>query len=550
VIRAVALLALLLAAFGCKSRNVHGAPTAGPSAGAAAASALPSRPEVVALADTIAVSGGRKGGAEGAALTRRAADLRHRLWRLERREADALEAIELFRSAERVSWPGACDAALSRALLEGELRADPAETYRAVYRVRVAREEPECRERAEHVLTTLTAFRPLPTVLSEIERELGKSPPDAPRKPAGGAVRMDPSGSVVVPTLAAGRAQGPVRITAVERYGAKDSARVVVFVTEPTTFDVGFIARESATRGPRLYVDIARASYKGKRELQVGGLVERVRLGEQSSGTRVVLDLAQTVYRRVFYLPEPFRLVIDVSNEPPAPTPALFAGPRSVKRLVLDPGHGGHDPGAIGPGGLREKDVTLDIAHRAAPLIARELGIATLLTRDSDDFVPLDERAARANAFQADLFISIHCNASEDGASRGVMTFVLDESRDQLALRVAARENASSPAAAAELANVMSRAMDAGTASRSLHFAELLQRAAVASLAPGYPDEPDQGVKRAGFYVLAGAQMPAALFEGSFISNPIAEMRLNTGDYRQKLADAIVNAVRAYRDGR
>jgi N-acetylmuramoyl-L-alanine amidase len=550
VIRAAALLALLLVALGCKAPAVHGAPAAGASADEPVPSALPSRPEVVAAADTIAVSGSRKGGPEGAALTMRAADLRRRIWRLERREADALEAIELLRSAERTLWPGACDAALSRALLEGELRADPSETYRSVYRVRVAREEPACRKRAEHVLATLGAFKPLPTVLSEIERELGKSTPDLAHKPASGTVRTDPDGAIVVPTLAAGRARGPVRITSVERYGAKDSARVVVFMTEPTTFDVGFIPRESAARGPRLYVDIERASYKGKRELEVGGLVQRVRLGKQSSGTRVVLDLDQTVYRRVFYLPEPFRLVIDVSNEPPAPAPALSTGPRSVKRLVLDPGHGGHDPGAIGPGGLREKDVTLDIAHRAAPLIARELGVATLLTRDSDDFVPLDERAARANAFQADLFISIHCNASEDGASRGVMTFVLDESRDQLALRIAARENAASPAAAAELANVMSRSMDAGTAARSLRFAELLQRAAVASLAPGYPDEPDQGVKRAGFYVLAGAQMPAALFEGSFISNPLGEARLNSADYRQKLADSIVNAVRAYRDGR
>jgi N-acetylmuramoyl-L-alanine amidase len=550
VIRIVALLLLLAAAGGCRARSVHGAPVAGASAGEPLPSALPSRPEVVALADMLAVSGGRKGGAEGAALTRRAAELRHRLWRIERRDADALEAIELLRTAERATWPGACDAAVTRALLEGELRADPAETYRAVYRLRVATEQPACRKSAEQVLATLGAFKPLPTVLSEIERELGKSAPDSLRKPATGVVRMDPTGAVVVPTLAAGRTRGPVRITAIERYGAKDSARVVVFVTEPTTFDVGFIPRESATRGPRLYVDIERASYKAKRELEVGGLVERVRLGKQSGGTRLVLDLTQNVYRRVFYLPEPFRLVIDVSNQPPAPTPALSDGPRSVRRLVLDPGHGGHDPGAVGPGGLREKDVTLDIAHRAAPLIARELGIATLLTRDSDDFVSLDERTARANAFQADLFVSIHCNASEDGASRGIMTFVLDESRDQLAVRVAARENAASAAAAAELASVMSRAMDAGTASRSLRFAELLQRSAVASLAPTYPDEPDQGVKRAGFYVLAGAQMPAALFEGSFISNATGESRLNTGDYRQKLADAIVNAVRAYREGR
>jgi N-acetylmuramoyl-L-alanine amidase len=263
-----------------------------------------------------------------------------------------------------------------------------------------------------------------------------------------------------------------------------------------------------------------------------------------------VLDLAESVYRKAFYLPEPFRLVIDVSRQPP-PTLALTdGGPRSVRRVVLDPGHGGHDPGAIGPTGLREKDVTLDIAHRAGPLLARELGVATLLTRDADAYVALDERTARANAFGADLFVSIHCNASENGLGDGVMTFVLDASRDALASQIAARENAASPAAAAELANVLSKVIDAATLERSAHFAGLLQRSSMASLTQGYPGVSDQGVKRAGFYVLAGARMPAVLFETTFISHPLGELRLNTGDYRQKMADAIVNAVRAYRDGR
>lgn len=130
------------------------------------------------------------------------------------------------------------------------------------------------------------------------------------------------------------------------------------------------------------------------------------------------------------------------------------------------------------------------------------------------------------------------------------MTFVLDDSRDSLASAVAARENAASAAAAAELANAMSRVLDAGSLSRSVRLADLLQKSALASFAQSYSDEPDGGVKRAGFYVLAGARMPAVLFETSFISNPLGESRLNTGDYRQKLADAIVNSVRAYREGR
>src|SRR5262249_8654417 len=161
-------------------------------------------------------------------------------------------------------------------------------------------------------------------------------------------------------------------------------------------------------------------------------------------------DLSVAATHRVFYLPEPFRLVIDVLRDDPEER-GRAEGPRRVTRVALDPGHGGNDPGARGPSGLREKDVVLDIAHRAAPLIARELGISTLLTRDSDAYVPLDERVAKANAFSSDLFVSIHCNAAEASAGHGVMTFVLDTSRDDVALDVAARENSASTAAALEL---------------------------------------------------------------------------------------------------
>jgi len=182
--------------------------------------------------------------------------------------------------------------------------------------------------------------------------------------------------------------------------------------------------------------------------------------------------------------------------------------------------------------------------------LAHEVGVSTLLTRDVDAFVPLDERAARANAFHADLFLSIHLNSSPDSAAKGVMTFVLDNSRDDASSEVAARENASTAAAAAELANSMSGIQSADRRAASLLFAELLQRSAGASLRQVYPDILDHGVQQAGFYVLAGAAMPAVLFEGSFLSNPVEAKRLNSDSYRQRLADAIVNAVRAYKEGR
>jgi N-acetylmuramoyl-L-alanine amidase len=295
-------------------------------------------------------------------------------------------------------------------------------------------------------------------------------------------------------------------------------------------------------------VDIDGAELSEPMNYTVGGLVQRVRVGKQAGGSRLVLDLEETSERRIFYMPEPFRLVIDVARGVSTGL-SNAKGMRVLERVVIDPGHGGHDPGAVGPRGLREKDVTLDIAHRAAPLIARELGLSTLLTRDVDAYVSLDERTARANAFRADLFISIHCNAAEQTGSDGVVTFILDTSTDAAASRVAAIENSASTAAAKELASSLGPTQDEGVLARSLHFAELLQRSTVASLSKDYGMIPNQGVRRAGFYVLAGAHMPAVLYEVSFISNPDGEVRLNSSDYRQRLADSVVNAVRAFRDG-
>jgi N-acetylmuramoyl-L-alanine amidase len=550
------LLGMSLGALACKGSPPgvasQAAASSSSSSSSGVGSSLPLRAEAVASADAWAVEGAKQGGRDGARRLLGAAALRERIFRVDHREADALEAIELYRQAAQSDAALRCAALTSAATLEGELRTDPSAVFQAVYRAEHAPDaDTACKERAEAILLTLAAYRPLPTVLAGLLAEAsaplvtgsaGATPSVAPVPSAA----TDPApGDVIVPTLGSAP-RGPARVTKIERYGSPDAARVVVFVTEPSTYKVGFL--DEGSKSPRLFVDIEAASYRGQKSFDVGGLVERVRVGAEASRTRVVLDLNATAYRRVFYVPEPFRLVIDVSKEPPKHADEAAHGARAVRRVVLDPGHGGHDPGATGPSGLREKDVTLDIAHRAAPLIARELGISTLLTRDSDDYVALDERTARANAFQADLFLSIHCNASEDGGGRGVMTFVLDDSRDAVSTRVAARENDSSAEAAAELANAFRQGESSG-AGRSTHFAELLQRAAIASLAPSYGDIPDSGIKRAGFYVLAGARMPAVLFETSFISNPVGETRFNTGDFRQKIADAIVNAIRAYRDG-
>jgi N-acetylmuramoyl-L-alanine amidase len=495
----------------------------------------------VSRADALAVEASRRASDEARALFTQAADLREQLYRSEHREADALEAIELWGQAAEAASARRCEPALRRALLEAELKRDPGVAYQRIEAERTRSRDVSCRKLAEQALLGLSAFRPEGDARSPEPSSPAGAESSAPEQPTAGPVVVPDKVSVV---------EGPATLTSIERYGAKDAARVVVHVTRPTLFEVRSL-EAGANAGPRLVIDLAHVTAKKNfAPLSVGGLVERVRVGAQPGGTRVVLDLNRPAYRRVFYMPEPFRLVIDVSKEAPAGMTAGATGERRVARVVLDPGHGGHDPGATGPLGLREKDVTLDVAHRAAPLLARELGISTLLTRDSDVYVALDERTARANAFGADLLISIHCNASEDGGGKGVMSFVLDASRDALSARVAARENAASAAAASELANALSATLDRGTVDHSERLATLLQRATLASLSPRYPDVPDLGVRRAGFYVLAGATMPAVLFETSFISNGAGEDHLNTADYRQKLADAIVNAVRAYREGR
>jgi N-acetylmuramoyl-L-alanine amidase len=501
---------------------------------------LPGRAEVVARADALSVAATKERGERAFDLWRQAAELRERLFRIEHREADGLEAVELWGQAAEAKGTHGCEPKLRQLLLESELKRDPALAYRRLEAERLRTKDARCGQRLDAALAGLAAFRP--------EKSAATSEPAASALAQGASAAPSVSGSVVVPEKAGVKAE-PAAVTEIERYGAKDAARVVVHVTHPALFEVRSLDAD-ANAGPRLVVDLANVTSKAARTLPVGGLVERVRVGTQPSGTRVVLDLSRPAYRRVFYLPEPFRLVIDVSKEPPPGVTSTPAGQRTVKRVVLDPGHGGHDPGAIGPGGLREKDVTLDVAHRAAPLLARELGISTLLTRDADVYVALDERAARANAFGAELLISIHCNASEDGGGKGVMSFVLDGSRDTLSARIAARENAASEAAASELANALSAVLDRSIVEHSERLATLLQRASIASLSVRYPDVPDLGVRRAGFYVLAGATMPAVLFETSFISNAPGEERLGTPDYRQKLADGIVNAVRAYREGR
>jgi len=220
-----------------------------------------------------------------------------------------------------------------------------------------------------------------------------------------------------------------------------------------------------------------------------------------------------------------------------------------IGRIVVDPGHGGHDTGSIGPHGLREKDLALDVALHLGKLLEDRLGAEVIYTREHDTYVPLEARTALANKTQADLFISIHANSSRDPAARGTETYYLNFTSSPESLEVAARENAASEKSVFELQDLVKRIALKEKIEESREFATNVEKALHAGLARKTTGLRERGVKKAPFVVLIGANMPSILAEISFISNPSDERRLQSPEYRQKIAESLYRGVARYADG-
>ncbi len=220
-----------------------------------------------------------------------------------------------------------------------------------------------------------------------------------------------------------------------------------------------------------------------------------------------------------------------------------------IGRIVVDAGHGGHDTGTLGPHGLQEKDLVLDVALRLGKLLQSRLGADVVYTRDDDTFIPLETRTAIANQEQADLFISVHANSSDDPSARGIETYYLNFTTSRDALEVAARENAVSETSIHELQDLVKKIALKEKIEESREFAADVQRSLHSSLAAKTPAIRDRGVKKAPFIVLIGANMPSILAEISFVSNPTDERKLQTPEYRQKIADALYKGVARYVNG-
>jgi len=274
------------------------------------------------------------------------------------------------------------------------------------------------------------------------------------------------------------------------------------------------------------------------------GLLKEIRIAQYNKDTvRVVLELKQLKDYKTFTLASPPRLVVDIGQDR---NPFY----RERKIVVIDPGHGGYDPGATGPRGLKEKDVTLDTARKLKKILQERYNLEVYLTRNSDVYIGLDARTAVANKKKADLFVSIHTNASRRRRAGGIETYLLNWTNDTEAMRVAARENAISmekmKRAGSELGTILASLERETKRDESLRLAHYIQDSLFKRLSRGYRGIGNLGVKQALFYVLVDAEMPSVLVEVAFISNPREERLLRSSKFRNTAAEAIASGIYRY----
>ena len=236
-----------------------------------------------------------------------------------------------------------------------------------------------------------------------------------------------------------------------------------------------------------------------------------------------------------------------IDTDPADPSLVRVLGLK-LGRVVIDAGHGGKDTGTIGPNGLLEKDLVLDVALRLGKLIHQRLGAEVLYTRSEDTFIPLGERTAIANRAKADLFISILANSSSDSSATGVETYYFNLHGDKKATDVAMRENATDENAISDLNDLLKRAVLQTKLEESKEFAQRVQDALAANSVRMNSKAHDRGVRRAPFVVLIGATMPSILAEIGFVSNPRDERQLKRNDQRERIAQALLKGVTEYAD--
>lgn len=395
-------------------------------------------------------------------------------------------------------------------------------------------------------------------------------------------------------------------IVAIRHFASSAHTRLVVELSDPAAASISSLPPADAGKPRRIYLDLPGVRVAPRidksQDLPKGPLAA-VRIGKRDLDTlRVVIALRNAEGYQASRLSGPPRIVIDIrgaaesderrdtpravrdssrreatqipagggsraataaKSRPIRPQrsegPSLGAGtggprggPSSPPRLkiVIDPGHGGKDPGARGVGGVLEKAVVLAIARRLARRLEDDPGASVVLTRNGDKFVPLEARTARANAERADLFISIHANASTSSRLAGVETYYLNNTNDRATVRLAAMENGlqfiGGTPGRRDLSYILSDLVQQGKLEDSISLSKALHTGLVARLQRAHPDVTNLGVKQGPFYVLVGAHMPCVLVEVAFLTHPVEGKRLATAAYQQAIADGLAAGVRRY----
>jgi N-acetylmuramoyl-L-alanine amidase len=347
-------------------------------------------------------------------------------------------------------------------------------------------------------------------------------------------------------------------VTEIRQWSGSARTRIVIDLDQAVVYKDHILKEDKVhKKPPRLYIDITGAELSPhlKEPISIeAGILKRVRAGQYTPDTvRVVLDLESVADYKVFPLSDPFRIVIDVLGTvrmTPQET-ASTVPPKQRSRpfkIVIDAGHGGEDPGAVGPTGLKEKDVVLKLAHKIRDKVKKMLDWEVVMTREDDRFIRLEDRTAIATTEGGNLFVSIHANASTDRRVCGIQSFFLGTTTDKDALRLAAKENNISTQQVSDLQVILAdlKLNDPAKVVPSSLLAGNVQSALVKSLHKKYEKIRDLGVKQAPFVVLIGAEMPSILIEVSFISNPSEERRLRDPRYLDSLADAIVAGLQKY----
>ncbi len=423
----------------------------------------------------------------------------------------------------------------------------------------------------EHYRRVQRDFPYSPAAGKAAARLAGRDPADGRGSTATAAVTRKAAASKDDYHAAAPASSGMNTVSGLRFWSNPSYTRIVIDADRETGFSHRLLKKDPAIKKPqRLYIDLDR-SRLGK-DIQKfvpinDELLSDARAGQYTAeSVRIVVDIKSFKNYKIFSLKNPFRIVLDVwgqdndlqvagrANSPMLPTTGKLPSGAiarqlalGVSRIVIDPGHGGKDYGA--PGylkGVHEKNVVLEIAKRLARKVESELNCDAVLTRTTDRYLTLEERTAIANTQNADLFVSIHTNAVRNTKAYGIETFFLNLATDDDAIRVAARENATSAKNISDLQSILNDLMQNAKINESSRLAAMVQSEMCLHLKNSYDYIRSKGVKQAPFYVLLGAQMPAILVETSFISNPRECKRLNSAKYQEALCDGIIRGIRKY----